>query len=385
VNDNPVPPHAMPPPQGPTPTPAIPGLGTAGMPAGVARGAQRAGLITRARRWFKQHGRHLWWLHSAYALAIGIGVVFFAQKGFEQARWLSVTLPSAWLLVVIFFRVFRARTSDLDRAATGEKIRFYVTTYVLKNLYQGMLFFLLPFYWKSTTFDAPNVWFVCLLAVCAVVSTLDIIFDRYVMRWRVLASAFHGVTLFGCLNLLVPTLLPRTPSLAALLVAAAFTVLGFFSFHAPLRAFKTIRGWLLLVGMLGAAIGGAYAGRVGIPPVPMHLAHAAVGPSVLPDGRLAMEVQTLHASVIEQLLAVTDVVVPGGGGETLHHVWRQEGVEVARGEAETSRVPGPFGTVRLRSRITGNHLPPHLAGHWTVDVETADRQLVGRTPFTVID
>jgi hypothetical protein len=369
----------------PNPAP-FPG-GSAPPQVGGTRGA-RFRRIAGARAWLRKHGRRLWWLHSAYALALGLAVVFFAQKGFEQARWLSVSLPVAWLVAVLFFRIVRARApwlGDPERAATGEKIRFYVMTYVLKNLYQGMLFFLLPFYWKSTTFDAPNAWFVFLLGICAIVSTLDIVFDRYVMRWRALASAFHGVTLFGCLNLLVPALLPNTRTLYALLTAAVFTVLAFFSFHATAKVFKSPLGWLLFVVVLGGGVAGVYAGRVAIPPVPMHLARAAVGPSVLPDGRLAMEVQTLHTSVIEQLLAVTDVVVPGGTGDTLEHVWRQEGVEVHRAAAETSRVPGPFGTVRLRSRLVGKNLPAHLAGRWSVDVETMDHQLVGRTNFTVID
>src|ERR1700733_13202323 len=131
-------------------------------------------LTTRARRFLREHGRKLWWLHSAYALALGAGVVAFARKGFEHARWLAVSLGLAWLLVVLVFRVFAeggARRPFDEGAKT--RVRFYVMTYALKNLYQGMLFFLLPFYWKSTTLDAANVWFVLLLGACAVLSTLD--------------------------------------------------------------------------------------------------------------------------------------------------------------------------------------------------------------------
>ena len=80
-----------------------------------------------------------------------------------------------------------------------------------------MLFFLLPFYWKSTTLDAADVWFVGLLGTCAVLSTLDIVFDRVLMRWRWIASVFHGITLFGCLNLVIPALFPDTRTLYSLL------------------------------------------------------------------------------------------------------------------------------------------------------------------------
>ena len=88
---------------------------------------------------------------------------------------------------------------------------------------------------------------------------------------------------------------------------------------------------------VGAAVGLAYAARAAIPPVPMYVSSAAVGPKQLPDGRLAMEVKTLHPSVIQELIAVTDVVVPGGKGDRLRHVWRHDGVEVHRIDARRRR------------------------------------------------
>ena len=346
------------------------------------------GVFEKSRDFVRKNGRRLWWLHSAYALGLGALVVAFAQKGFDHARWLAVSLGLSWLLVVLFFRLFGsgARQENLDYAHPRLRLRFYVMTYVLKNLYQGMLFFLLPFYWRSTSMDDANAWFVFLLAGCAVLSTLDIVVDRVLMRWRVLASLFHGVTLFGCLNLVIPALFPDTRTLTSLLVAAAITIVFFWTLHVPARAFKNRWVFAVLGLTVGAGVGGAYLARRGIPPVPMHVASAAVGPQVLPDGRLAMEVTTLHASVIHELIAVTDVVVPGGKGDKLRHVWRHQGVEVQRWTEETSRVDGaPKGSVRLRSTLTKKELPPQIAGKWTVDVETEDGQLVGRASFRVIE
>jgi hypothetical protein len=258
-------------------------------------------------------------------------------------------------------------------------------TYALKNLYQGMLFFLLPFYWKSTTFWAPNSWFVVLLGICAFLSTLDIVFDRVVFRFRALASLFHGVALFGCLNLVVPALFPDTRTLYSLLVAMGITVLGFWTIHVSLAMLRD-RRWILLFFLSAtAALGGAYAGRTAIPPVPMYVSRGAVGPMVLPDGRLAMVVHELHPSVIDKLIAITDVVVPGGKGDRLVHVWRHDGDEIHRATETTSRVDGPEGTVRLRSALSGRELPKRLIGSWAIDVETQDGQLVGRVSFVVAD
>ena len=48
-------------------------------------------------------------------------------------------------------------------------------------------------------------------------------------------------------------------------------------------------------------------------------------------------------------------------------------------------MPGPAGSVRLRSRLSGDNLPALLVGAWSVDVETEDGQLVGRATFVVED
>jgi hypothetical protein len=361
-------------------------LGSQPSPGADVHRAPEARKGGRVRRFLREHGRKLWWLHSAYALALGAVVVAFARQGFGHARWLSVSLGLAWLLVVLLFRVRGFGDSPaFDAADPRKRVRFYVMTYALKNLYQGMLFFLLPFYWKSTTMSAQNGWFVVLLAGCAVVSTIDIVFDRVLMRWRWLASIFHGIALFACLNLVIPALFPDTRTLWSLLGAASCAVLSFWTLHVTvLQLKKRITIAFFALSLVGG-VGVAYGARVVIPPVPMYVSSAGVGPKQLPDGRLAMEVKTLHPSVIQELIAVTDVVVPGGKGDRLRHVWRHEGREVHRTTEETSRVEGPKGTVRLRSSLTGRDLPSDLLGAWCVDVETDDGQLVGRTEFEVVE
>src|ERR1700689_3028406 len=103
--------------------------------------APRMRLTTRVKRFLRDHGRKVWWLHSAYALAIGTGVVVFARQGFAHARWMAVTLGIAWLLVVLVFRLYASggEMRAFDAADARTRVRFYVMTYALKNLYQGML------------------------------------------------------------------------------------------------------------------------------------------------------------------------------------------------------------------------------------------------------
>src|SRR5260221_14012794 len=95
-----------------------------------AQGGAKAQGYRRAREavrgFLEKNGRKLWWLHSVYALALGIGVVAFAQKGFEHARWLAVSLGLAWLLVVVFFRRFGERAAPDAGASQKARVHFFV-------------------------------------------------------------------------------------------------------------------------------------------------------------------------------------------------------------------------------------------------------------------
>ncbi|MBC8073230.1 MAG: DUF2914 domain-containing protein [Deltaproteobacteria bacterium] len=340
--------------------------------------------LARAKAVVAKYGRMIWWLHSFYALGLGAFVVRFAQKGFAHARFLTISLALAWVVLILFFRFFGSGASQ-NVEGRSAKLRFFVMTYVLKNMYQGMLFFLLPFYWRSITLGSPNQWFIVGLGVCAGLATLDVVFDRMLMKWKLTASAFYFFTLFACLNLVIPALLPNTRSAISLTMAAAVSALAFASMHMPARLAGKPSGVVLLVLGTFGAIAGSYYGRAAVPPVAMQLEHGGVGPTLLPDGRLTIEASSLHVSLIRELYAVTDVMLPGGKGDRLFHIWRKGEEEIQRSTNVDIHPYGAQGTVRVQSKLASDKLPADIVGDWTVDVMTEDGQLVGRAPFTVIE
>src|SRR5205085_11774970 len=80
------------------------------------------------------------------------------------------------------------------------------TNYVIKQFYQQMFFFLTPLYASSATWSLVsfNWWLAPLLLACAVLSTMDLVFDNFVMEHRLLASAMYGIAMFALLNVLLP-------------------------------------------------------------------------------------------------------------------------------------------------------------------------------------
>jgi hypothetical protein len=343
------------------------------------------GAFGRLGAFFRRHHKLFWWLHSLYALGLGVVVIFFAGKGFEQARILVAALGGAFLFVAILFRVFGEGRKQQDAVEQGraKKLQFLGMTYILKNLYQGMLFFVLPFYWRSSSLDSPNAWFVFLLGTLAVLSTLDIVFDRLLMRYRVVAGLFFGVTFFACANLVIPAFLPNVPTLIALLSSTLLSIVGFWLLHFPLRTVLEARTWLILavLGLIGA--GAVYAGRKALPPVPLQMVHSAVGLGPT-DGRLDLELRTLRTTRLDDLHALSEILMPGGEGDAFRHVWRRiSGPSVAL-DATVVRRDGQR-LVILSTLPRAQLLEMGPAGEWLVDTETEDGQIVGRSRFSIFE
>jgi hypothetical protein len=354
--------------------------------APVSRG-RAAIALDLLRAVLKRYERVLWWLHTAWALCLGTFVATFAQKGFEQARMLLLSLVGAWVLVVFFFRLFgTGAQQDFATAWPDARRRFFVVTYLMKNLFQGMLFFLLPFYWRSSSVEAGTAGPLVLLAVSALLSTLDLVFDRVLLRFKVVASLFFAVTAFGCIAVVVPALAPEAPSLVSLLVASGLSLVTFVLFHVPLATLARPVAAGAFVSFVFFGVLGAYAARRVIPPVPCFVKSGGVGLSQRSDGTLGVEVRVLRlddrgALPMSELYAVTDVAV-ATRGDRFRHVWRR-GEKVFESTFASVESPRDQRVVRVATRLLTSELGVEPFGNYAVDVETEDGQVVGRVRFDV--
>jgi len=172
----------------------------------------------RFRRFWRKHRTLFWTLHSVWALATGVAVIVLARERYGFVPWVLLFLGLTWLSTLYFGRKMpaesgRAGTADAPGAAQE------ATSYLTRSMYQETLFFLLPFYAYSTVVRSPNIIFMVLLAVLAVVSCLDLLFDRWLRETRVGSLLFFALVAFAGMNLLIPILFPTDPTDATRLAA----------------------------------------------------------------------------------------------------------------------------------------------------------------------
>src|SRR5438128_4507082 len=141
--------------------------------------------------------RKAWWLHSGFALSFGVGVMLFARAGLAHADKVMIALFASWLLLFVALRFIVGPTNRRDDEGLARRGIRVATNYVIKQFYQQMFFFLTPLYASSATWSLTsfNWWLPPILLICAVLSTMDLVFDNFVMDRRLPASAIYGLAM----------------------------------------------------------------------------------------------------------------------------------------------------------------------------------------------
>ena len=357
-------------------------MGHAPAPAGDTPPAQPQ---SRFRRIIKK----IWWLHSFGALGFGVGVMLFARSGLKYADKVMMALFGSWLLVFIALRfVVGPANRRPDEKVIRRGVRV-VTNYVIKQFYQQMFFFLVPLYGASATWSlsSPNWWLAPILLVCGVLSTLDLIFDHFIMERRWLAAVMYGFAMFGVLNVLVPLVFGMT-HLMGLYIAAAATPIGVALLTFSVRTVMSPQGVVLTILATAGLLGAVALGRVAIPPAPLSLTEMAVGHGTegseecLPASKHTMRIPP-GDHTLERVRCGSFLREPGGLKEPVVHVWRHNGRELAQVKPEKLGCDAePDGGV-YRSYFPPGLMPADATGKWSCTAMTEGGQLVGMRKFVV--
>ena len=332
----------------------------------------------------KRFLKRVWWFHSFFALFFGVGLMLFARAGLAHADKVMMALFVSWLLMFVALRFIVGPTNRKENEGIARKGVRVATNYVIKQFYQQMFFFLTPLYASSATWSLSsfNWWIAPLLLVCAVISTMDIVFDNVIMERRWLAAAMYGLAMFGVLNVLLP-LVVGLDHLNGLFIAALATPISVALLSFSARQVFSPTGAVFTVMTTAVLFAAVFVGRTAIPPAPLAMPETAVGHGpantyeCLPPSKHA-----LRANQLDGLRCGSMLREPGGLKERVMHSWSFDGKELAL--EEPRQIPCDGDAVVFVSEFPQAKLPADPAGKWSCTTLTLGGQLVGVRKFEVL-
>jgi uncharacterized membrane protein YgcG len=334
---------------------------------------------------FKRILRRLWWFHSFFALFFGVGVMMFARSGLAHADKVMIALFVSWSLMFLALRFIVGPANRRENETVARKGVRVATNYIIKQFFQQMFFFLTPLYASSATWSLSSWnWFLApVLLICAVVSTMDLVFDNFIMERRWLVSGMYGVAMFGVLNVMLP-LVAGLEHMTSLVIAALATPLSVALLSFSVKQVLSPQGVLITLTASGVLVGGVWYGRTLIPPAPLAMPETAVGHGSLgsyecmPGSKHEIRVTQLDGLRCGSLLRE-----PGGIKEGVVHAWKHAGIELAR--VTPTQLTGCDGDgVVFRSDFPSTLMPKNALGTWECTTYTIHGQLVGTRKFKVI-
>jgi len=318
------------------------------------------------------------WGVSCASLTGGLLTLFVFRRGLPNVAYLVGYLLLLWLVFAVLVEL-RQPLEESGRR-TG---RLVVTAadYTIQTLYHGLLLFVLPAYWASTTLTSLNVIFLIVLVVLALLATFDPWYRVIVHPRPWLGYVFFVVSIFAALNVALPLVgLPPFGALMASAFAASLAITPVVR-RAGGRTWRAALRVTVALGVVAAALSAV--GRAWIPPAPLFMARSAILWDVLDLDNVEALPTTISAAEVKErgLVAYTAIYAPAGLRQSVNHVWRHRGrvVEtVALSPVQGGRREG----YRTYSRKTS--FPEAPEGRWSVDVVTASGQLIGRLRFRIV-
>jgi len=278
-------------------------------------------FVSTALAFVHAHELLLWCLHSLWALALGVVVMWAGARNYALIRYTILYIAFLWVA-----SLFVPDLVDPPGQPTRWRGRLrLVINYFSKNFYQQLLFFLLPIYYASATGWSINLLFVAFLAASALTSTFDVVYDRHVSVRRSLTAVFFAFNLFACINVMLPVLWSISNRIA-LPVSAALAVVAFATIRfkfGDLAQFQRRRQ----VGLAAIALVLLVSlGRPLIPPAPLRVLSTEFGQGI---NRQTFEVtrpfEALSPGWSGRVYAVTSIYAPLGLSDRIGHRWYQDG------------------------------------------------------------
>ncbi|MGB4074009.1 DUF5924 family protein [Pseudomonas sp.] len=315
---------------------------------------------------------------AIFGFASGLASFLLVERQAGLARVLALVMLVSWLWLILE-NILRERIAKWF----GFELPPPLLRYATQMIHQESLFFVLPFFFITTTWNSGQLLFSGLLASAALVSIIDPLYYKWLAPKRWLFLAYHTLALFAVLLTALPIIFKLTTPQSYQLALAAAVVLSFPSLFAIITVQRWWRG-LLLVGMTLAIGAGGWLARAWVPPATLWLTEVAVTSEFDNQNRAPGEsIKQLSVAQLRSqgLFAYTAINAPRGLNERIYHVWRRDGGEVERIALDIhgGRKEG------YRAWTHKQNFPVDAVGRWQVQVLTEAGQMIGVLRFQVTE
>lgn len=305
----------------------------------------------------------------------GIASFILVDRQEGLASWIAIVMLISWIWLMLENTFTQLFTKVFKREIPQPLLR-----YATQMIHQESLFFVLPFFFVTTTWNSGQLVFTGLLGAAGLISIIDPLYYKWLAPRRWLFLALHTLTLFAALLTALPIILHLTTSQSFKLALVTAMLLSFPSLASSFPIQHWRRGVMLVVLTLAVGASG-WMLRSWVPPATLWMTDVAVSTQLenRTPGKSLREVKAseIHAG----LYAFTAINAPRGLNERIYHVWQFNGKEVDRIALDIhgGRKEG------YRAWTHKQNFPANPVGRWQVRVLTEDGQVIGVLRFRVVD
>ena len=174
-------------------------------------------LKRRVLRWVVWLRRHPG-LIAAFGFVSGLLSFLLVERHEGVARLMAVAMLASWVLLVVERALSKAVSARFGFGLSPMLVR-----YLTQFTHQESLFFALPFFVASTSWNSGQALFTGLLGVMALVTIIDPVYFGRLAKRRWLFLSFHTLTLFALLLVVLPLIL-QVPAMQSYQLALGVAV-----------------------------------------------------------------------------------------------------------------------------------------------------------------
>ena len=308
----------------------------------------------------------------------GIASFILVDRQEGLATWIAVVLLISWLWLMVENSIV-----SLFNKRFGREIPQGLLRYGTQMIHQESLFFVLPFFFVTTTWNSGQAIFTAVLGAAGLISIVDPLYYKWLAPRRWLFMALHTLTLFAALLTALPIIVHLTTAQSYKLALGVAILLSFPSIASSFPINNWRRAVTVPVMILAIGAGG-WLLRSWVPPATLWLTEVAVSTDFDNKNRKPGEsISQISAAQLRNggLYAYTAINAPRGLEERIYHVWRHEGKDMDRIALDIhgGRKEG------YRAWTHKQNFPEDVTGRWQVRVLTEDGQMIGVLRFVVTD